>query len=203
MSPQLKQEIERLSQDSWQIWKTRKGGVIEEWAEGPYVPSQHHEKKDSQPYRYLAVRVRRQQGELFQDGTSMKQFAVVSNIWDMDGEDLLEWHRGKAGTIEHIHHVLDNELAAAVFPSAKHGADAAWLRLQVITHNLLQLLKAVALPKEYADAHPKRLRLSVFSAMGRVVSHAGRMLLHIADEVMKVLIAPAQRRIRAVIWDTS
>ena len=43
-----------------------------------------------------------------------------------------------------------------MFPSAKHGADAAWLRLQVITHNLLQLLKAVALPKEYADARPKK-----------------------------------------------
>jgi hypothetical protein len=73
----------------------------------------------------------------------------------------------------------------------------------VITHNLLQLLKAVALPEEYADARPKRLRFSVFTAMGRVVSHAGRMLLRIADEVMKMLIAPAQRRIRTVIWDTS
>jgi hypothetical protein len=203
MSPQLKQEIEKLSQDSWQIWKTRKGEVIEEWAEVPYVPSQRYEKKDSQPYRYLAVRVRKQQGELFEDGTNMKHFAIVSNIWDMDGEELLRWQRGKAGTIEHIHYVLDNELAAGVFPSANYGANAAWLRLQVITHNLLQLLKAVALPEEYADARPKRLRFSVFTAMGRVVSHAGRMLLRIADEVMKMLIAPAQRRIRTVIWDTS
>jgi hypothetical protein len=28
-------------------------------------------------------------------------------------------------------------------------------RLQVITHNLLQLLKKVALPEEYANGHPK------------------------------------------------
>ncbi|MFA4837657.1 MAG: hypothetical protein WC749_16525 [Dehalococcoidia bacterium] len=61
----------------------------------------------------------------------------MSNIWDMEGQQLLEWHRKKAGTIEHIHYVLDNELAAGVYPSAKHGANAAWLRLQVITHNLL------------------------------------------------------------------
>ena len=68
----------------------------------------------------------------------MRYFAVVTNIWDMDGQELLEWQRSKAGTIEHIHHILDKELAGGVYPSAKHGANTAWLRLQVLTHNLLQ-----------------------------------------------------------------
>lgn len=59
----------------------------------------------------------------------MKHFAVVTNDWETDGQALLEWHRGKAGTIEHVHLVLKDELAAGVYPSAKFGANAAWLRL--------------------------------------------------------------------------
>jgi hypothetical protein len=203
MSQGLKREIGRLADDAWHLWKIEEDGVMKEWAELPYVPTRHYERRDNYPYRYVAVRMRRQQGELFRDGTSVRHFAVVSNRWDMEGQALLEWQRAKAGTIEQVHHILANELAAGIFPSAKHGANAAWLRLQVITHNLLQLLKKAALPEEYANAHPKRLRFSVFTVMGRVINHAGRMLLRVADRILEALIAPARIRIRRLIRDTS
>ena len=198
MSPGLRQEIEALPKDAWKVWKTEKRGMVREWAEVPYVPARQYERRDSEPYRYLAVSVRRQQGELFEDGVKVRHFAVVTNIWDMGGQELLEWQRGKAGTIEHIHHILNNELAAGVYPSAKHGANAAWLRLQVLTHNLLQLLKAAALPQEYATARPKRLRFAIFTQFGRVISHAGQMLLRMATRAWETLIRPACHRILAL-----
>jgi hypothetical protein len=198
MSRGLKGKIESLPQEAWKLWKEEKRGTIKEWAEVPYAPTCQYEKRDSQPYRYLAVRVRRQQGELFEDGAGVRHFAVVTNMWSMGGQDLLEWQRGKAGTIEHIHHILNNELAGGVYPSARHGANAAWLRLQVLTHNLLQLLKAVALPREYATAQPKRLRFAIFTQFGRVISHAGKVLLRIAVEAWEMLIRPAYYRILAL-----
>lgn len=204
MSPQLKAEIEKLSGEAWRIWKTEKGGgVIRQWAEVPYVPSRKQEKKDTQPYRYLAIRLRKQQGELFEDGVAVRHFAVVSNLWDMEGQALLEWHRGKAGTVEHVHLNLVNELGAGVYPSGKHGANAAWLRLQVITHNLLQLMKAVALPPELANARPKRLRFAVFTHIGQVVRHAGRLLMRIGTQVLERIIRPGRSRVLVVAWDSS
>ena len=110
------------------------------WAEVPFIPARKNEKKDIQPYRYLAVRINRQQGELFEDGVTVRHFCVVTNIWDMECEKLLEWQSGKAGTIEQVYYILISELAAGVYPSYKHGANATWLRLQVFIYNLLQLL---------------------------------------------------------------
>jgi len=202
MSKQLKQEIEKLSDNCWHLWKTDKTGVIREWAEVPYVPYRGYEKRDSLPYRYVAIRVRRQQGELFEDGSSVRHYAVVTNLWEMEGQALLEWQRGKAGTIEQVHHILVSDLGAGVFPSAKHGANAAWLRLQVITYNLLQLLKKVALDKEYADSHPKRLRFAIFTMMGKLVKHGGQTLLRIASAALAAIIAPGRNKIAALSLHT-
>ena len=101
MSQQLAAEIDRIGIDEWQPWAVEKGGFVREWAEVAYVPSRSVEKRDVEPYRYLCIRIRSPQGVLFSDGTGVRLFAVVTNDWQMNGRELLEWHRGKAGTVEH------------------------------------------------------------------------------------------------------
>ena len=53
--------------------------------------------------------------------------------------------------------------SAGVMPCGRFGANAAWLRLAVLTHNLMNALKRLALPPELMPARPKRLRFLIFN----------------------------------------
>ena len=200
LSRQLHAAIVALPPDAWAFWAEEQHGVIREWAEVPFVPSRKTEQKDAQPYRYLAIRVRTPQGVLFGDGGTVKHFAVVTNDWATDGPALLAWQRGKAGTIEHVNDLLKNELAAGVYPSDKFGANAAWLRVQVLTHNLLELLKATTLDPQYRRARPKRLRFAIFTQFGRVVRHAREQFVRLTTRALAAVVSPGLRRLRACAW---
>ncbi len=155
-------------------------------ADVAFVPQEIGERKDTQPLRYVAIRIRKRQGDLFEDGACVKHDAVVSNLWDLKAPRLIEWHREKAGTIEGIHDVVKNELAGGVLPCQDFGANAAWFRLAVLSHNVLTALKRLALPAEWLTARPKRLRFLVFNTPGRLVQHARRVVLRVAATVDRI-----------------
>jgi hypothetical protein len=41
----------------------------------------------------VAIRIRKKQGELFEDGSRVRHFAVLSNLWEWKAARLIEWHR--------------------------------------------------------------------------------------------------------------
>ena len=76
--------------------------------------------------------------------------------------------------------MLKNELAAGVMPCGRFGANAAWLRLAVVTHNVLTALKRIALPEAWLRARPKRLRFQIFCSPGKLVHHARQIRLRVS-----------------------
>lgn len=141
--------------------------------------------KDAEPLRYLAIRFRKRQQQL-DGGSELKFLAIVSNRREVDAAKLCHWHWQKAGTIEQIHDVTKNELAARVPPCGRFGANAAWYRLALITYNVLSAMKSLALPPQLGDARPKRLRFSLFAIAGRLLSHAGTVVLRIGAEAERI-----------------
>jgi hypothetical protein len=116
----------------------------------------------------------------------VQHFAIVTNR-PGDGLALLQWHREKAGTFEHTHHVLKNELAASALP--------VWFRLNVLTYNLLTALKRLTLPGDLVTARPERLRFLLLNTVGKIVHHARRKLLRLTGAVQLTLMAAVRQRI--------
>ena len=160
MSKALTLAVRAAPDSDWKPYGKEDAEAIRECAEVMFCPAERSERKRIQPLRYVAVRIRKRQAELFADGSAVKHFAVLSNFWQWEPARLLEWHREKAGTIEAMHNILKNDLAAGTLPAKRFGANAgvptdrsssvgwnaAWLRLAVLTHNLLTALKRLALP---------------------------------------------------------
>src|SRR5436853_1939010 len=174
MSDALHQAILQVPESGWEAYGKLHTREIRECAEIDFVPGEKSEHKDTQPLRYVAIRIRPRQEALFRDGSNIKHFAIVSNLWEWKPGRLIQWHREKAGTIEGVHDVVKNELAGGVMPCKYFGANAAWLRLAVISHNVLTALKRLALPAELLRARPKRLRFLIFNTAGPVGHHARR-----------------------------
>jgi hypothetical protein len=186
MSEALHKAIGKVAEEAWEPYGKPHAVEIRECAEVSFVPGEKSEHKDTQPLRYIAIRIRQRQESLFADGSKVKHFAVVTNIRDWKAGRLIEWHREKAGTIEGVHDVLKNELAAGVMPSKYFGTNAAWLRLAAIAHNVMTALKRLALPAEMLTARPKRLRFLIFNTPGRLVHHARRLVLRLATTAARL-----------------
>jgi len=183
MSPELAQALRQAPESRWHTFGKEADGTLRQWAEVDFVPSEKVEKKNIQPLRYVGLRLLKPQGELFGDGHDRRYHAVLTNIWDRDGAWVINWHREKAGTVEHVHEELKNGLGAGQLPSGKFGANAAWLRIACIAYNVLSALRQAWPDKSMRTAKPKRLRFMIFNVTGRFVRDRRKIRLRFAAPV--------------------
>jgi Transposase DDE domain group 1 len=196
VSEALRGKIISVSEPAWKPLRKLTGkGLIEgrkEWAEVEFIPSAASVKRDMKPDRYLAIRVRPWQGELFSDGNSYHYYAVVTNRWEMEGEELLRWQRERCGSVEKVHDVVKNDLAGGVMPCGRFYANAAWWRLNCLCYNVISVMKRKALPKIFWPARMKALRFHLIGVAAKVVSHARVMFLKITEGLIPYREARSQ-----------
>ena len=206
MSEELRGKIISLSGGAWKpLRKITEQGLIEgrkEWAEVEFIPSAPSVKKEMKPDRYLAIRVRPAQGELFSDGNAYHYYAVVTNLWDWDGERVLQWQRERCGTVEKVHDVLKNDLAGGVMPCGRFFANAAWWRLNCLCYNVISVMKRKALPPTFWPARMKALRFHLIGVAGKVVSHARSIFLKLT-EGYRNLISYREARRQLVVFSSA
>jgi hypothetical protein len=167
MSEPLGQALRQVAEARWKTFATEEDGTLRQWAEVDFVPGEKSEHKDSQPLRYVGLRLLKPQGVLFKDGTDRHFHAVVTNQ-SLDGGRLLDWHREKAGTVEHTHDEVKNELGGGHVPSQRFGVNSAWFKISLLTYNMVSAIKGLCLEGEERSARMKKFRLLLIHVAGRM-----------------------------------
>ncbi len=182
LSEELGKAMRRVPEKQWQTIGREADGTLRQWMEVDFVPGEKSESKDRWPLRYVGLRLLKAQGSLFADGTDRHYHAVITNL-DWKGDRILNWHRKKAGTVEHVHNEIKNGLGGGRLPSANFGANAAWFRIACIAYNIVSAVRHAWPDEALHNAQIKRLRFEIFGVTGRFVRDRRKISLRLAASV--------------------
>ncbi len=142
-------------------------------AETEYTPFES--KPDAAPVRLIVRRAKPT------PGSQLALFATYSyhaSITDRDGDTLeLEADHRRHAEIENAIRDLKYGVGLNHLPSGRFPANAAWLAVQVIAHNLARWTTRIGLGEPVMTT--KTLRRRFFSLAGRLTRKARRLTLHL------------------------
>ena len=168
----LRNIIEAIPEEDWTpipYWMDGAADV----AETTYTPFQT--EPDAVPVRLIVRRVKPT------PGTQLALFANYSYhgfITDRDGDTLaLEADHRRHAEIENAIRDLKYGVGLNHLPSGRFAANAAWLAVQVMAHNLARWTARIGLGQQVATT--KTFRRRFFSLAGRLTRSARRLTLHL------------------------
>ncbi len=178
--PSLRNLIEAIPEDDWTpISYWMEGGA--DVAETSYTP--FASEPDAVPVRLVVRRVK---------PTPDSQLALLANysyhacITDREG-DTLYLEADHRLTMDPGHAEIENAIRDLKYgvglnhlPSGRFPANAAWLAVQVMAHNLVRWTTRIGLGEQLATT--KTLRRRFFSLAGRLTRKARRLALHLPQD---------------------
>jgi hypothetical protein len=121
-------------------------------------------------------------------------------ITDQPGEDIAALevlHRQHAEVEDRVKTL--KATGAERLPFHSFGANAAWLELALLGHDIMVFTQQLTLEGEHAICEPKRLRYRILHVAGQVTRHARRITLHLpADWPWTGAILRAFKRLAAL-----
>jgi hypothetical protein len=121
-------------------------------------------------------------------------------ITDQDDDDLAALearHRAHAVVEDRVRALKSMGLSS--LPFAEFAANAAWLELALLAHDITVWTQQLCLDGAHAVSEPKRLRYRILHVAGRLTRHARQLTLHLpADWPWKAAITRAFARLNAL-----
>jgi hypothetical protein len=154
------------------------------------VHSMEHTEKS---FRLVVKREERQQQSLFEQEQYF-HYAVATNLPDeKTAQDVLPWHNQR-GQAENFNKELKIGFGQDQMPCGQSHANAVYFRTGVIAYNLFLGFRRLACPEAWGRHTIATFRWKLVQIAGRIVHHAGRVILKLAVEADLLAIVRGIRR---------
>ena len=188
----LRDLIEAIPEEDWTpipYWMDGAADV----AETTYTPFQA--EADAAPVRLIVRRVKPTPGSQL---ALFARYSYHGFITNRDGETLeLEADQRRHAEVENAIRDLKYGVGLNHMPSGCFAANAAWLAVQVMAHNLARWTARIGLGEQIVTT--KTLRRRVFALAGRLTRSARRLTLHLPQRwPWETQFSRALARLRAI-----
>jgi len=163
-------------------WKEPVKGCGYELAETVHCMNQ-----TKKAFRLVVKREVRRQGELFEKEGQYFYHAVATN-WleeEKNTQEVLDWHNQR-GQAENFNKELKIGLGMERMPCGQTHANAVFFRIGVIAYNLFIGFKRLSCPESWAKHTIATFRWKMVQVAGRIVKHAGEVVLKLMIDLEKL-----------------
>ena len=150
------------------------------WGDAQIAETVHCMNNTRAAFRLIVIR-RPSQGNLFAAGEPGERYTVIASNREESAEETVAWYNKRGDTSENRIKELKIGFAMERMPCGEQTANAVFFRIGVIAYNLFVLMKMIALPADWAQHQVQTVRWRFFHTAGKVVSHAGSLILKVGE----------------------
>jgi len=148
----------------------------------------HCMNRTEKSFRMVIKRELRKQADLFEEDRYFHH--VIATNWleeEKTGYEVIQWHNQR-GDAENFNKELKSGFGMERMPCGQTYANAVFFRIGVIAYNLFIGFKRLSCPDSWARHTITTFRWKMIQVAGRIVSHAGKVILKLAVDVKKLAI---------------
>ena len=156
----------------------------------------HCMEKTKEAFRLVIKREVRRQGELFEKKETPYFYHVVATNWEEEeksAREVLDWHNQR-GQAENFNKEVKIGFGMERMPCGQSYANAVFFRIGIIAYNLFIGFKRLACPESWAKHTIATFRWKMIQVAGRIVKHAGKVVLKLMVDVEKLEVFQGIRK---------
>lgn len=152
------------------------------YEDGHMAETVHCMNATKKAFRLIVLR-RSVQQELFAAESPNVRYTIMASNREETAEETVRWYNQRGETSENRIKELKIGFGMERLPCGTFAANAVFFRIGVLAYNLFVLFKLLALPPSWNRCQVRTMRWRLYQVAGKVVRHAGAVILKIQESV--------------------